>query len=153
MLIELTLAIIFIATSISLLFFIPLIFGAPFEPSSDKRTETIIQLAENCKNKKSLDLGSGNGKLVFALASKGCEAHGYEINPWLVLYSKYKAKKLGLKNAHFHLANFWKKNFNKFDIITLFQMDFIMEKLEKKIKTECKKGTKIITTFAIMRTY
>jgi hypothetical protein len=34
------------------------------------------------------DLGSGDGRLVIALAKSGLKATGYELNPWLVWYSR-----------------------------------------------------------------
>ena len=35
------------------------------------------------------DLGSGDGRVVIALAKEGVHASGYELNPWLVWYSRY----------------------------------------------------------------
>ncbi|MBS3072421.1 methyltransferase domain-containing protein [Candidatus Pacearchaeota archaeon] len=145
MILELTLGIIFIIISISLLLLVPLIIGAPFEPSKDDKIKTILKLASPQKKDKIVDLGSGDGRIVIAFAEKGYEAHGYEINPWLVLYSIIIARVKGAKNAHFHLGNFWNKNLSKFNIVTLFQIGYIMPKLEKKIEKECKSRTKIVS--------
>ncbi len=145
MIFELTLGIIFIIISISLLLFIPLIIGAPFEPSKDNRIKSILKLASPKKKDKIVDLGSGDGRIVIAFAKKGYEAHGYEINPWLVLYSIINAKISGAKTAHFHFGNFWSKDLSKYNIITLFQIGYIMPKLEEKIRKECKNKTKIVS--------
>jgi hypothetical protein len=145
MIIQLTLAILCFLIALSLLFFIPFIIGAPFDPSRKKAVEKILFLATPKKGDVSVDLGSGDGRLVLAFAHRGIEAHGFEINPFLVLYSKYKAKKLKLKNAHFHWKNFWKSDLSKFNIVTIFQIGYIMPKLEKKLLSELPKGAKIIS--------
>ncbi len=129
----------------ALLFFIPFIIGAPYEPSKDKAIKKMIDFANIKKGDVSVDLGSGDGRLVFAFARAGAEAHGFEINPFLVTYSKYKAKKLKLKNAHFHWKNFWHTNLQDFNIVTLFQIGYIMPKLEKKLLSELPKNARVVS--------
>ena len=46
---------------------------------------TIIKLAQIKKNETVVDLGSGDGRLLFASAKKGAYAIGYELNPFMVL--------------------------------------------------------------------
>lgn len=140
---QLFLAIFFIIFSISVLMFVPLIFGAPYEPSSKKRIEQIIKLANVKKGEKMVDLGSGDGRIVAEFAKLGIESYGYEINPWLVLYSKIRYWKL--KNAHFYCKNFWHTNLSKFDIIVSFQIHYVMKKMQRKLEKELKKPTKIIS--------
>jgi cyclopropane fatty-acyl-phospholipid synthase-like methyltransferase len=121
-------------------------FGAPFQPSSNKAVEEIIKLAEIKKGQKIADLGSGDGKIVIEFAKYGAEAHGFEINPFLVWLSKRKIKKLGLeKKAFIHWKNFFKQNFSEFNVITSFQISYIMPELEEKLKKELKKGSKVIS--------
>ena len=86
MILQLILAIIFILISILLLLFIPLIIGAPIQPSKDDKIKTILKLSSPRKKDKILDLGSGDGRIVMAFAEKGYEAHGYEINPSKLKY-------------------------------------------------------------------
>lgn len=125
---------------------VPFIFGAPFEPSRKRAVEKMLKLADIKKGDKMADLGSGEGRLVIEFAKKGAEAHGFEINPALVLLSKRKiaTRKLNGK-AFIHLKNFWKVDLSKFDIITLFQINYVMPKLEEKILKEMKKGSKIVS--------
>ncbi|MCW8965184.1 MAG: class I SAM-dependent methyltransferase, partial [Candidatus Pacearchaeota archaeon] len=94
---------------------------------------------------KMVDLGSGDGRIVIAFAKKGIEAHGYEINPILVLYSKYKIRKLKLNNAKIFWKSFWKANLDSYDIIVLFQYKSLMNKIYFKLKKELKKSAKIIS--------
>ena len=121
-------------------------FGAPFQPSSNKALREIINLAKVKRGDRVADLGSGNGKIVIEFAKLGAEAHGYEINPLLVWLSRRKIKNLGLqKKAFIHSGNFMNSPLGKFNIITSFQISYIMPGLEKKLKKELKKGTKVIS--------
>ena len=121
-------------------------FGAPFQPSSNKATKLIMQLASPNKKQKMADLGSGNAKILIEFAKRGVEAHGFEINPILVWLSRKRIKNLHLqKKAFIHWKNFMKSDLSKFDIITSFQISYIMPGLENKLKKELKKGAKIIS--------
>lgn len=121
-------------------------FGAPFQSSSNKELKEILVLAKPNKKQKIADLGSGNGKIVIEFAKRGIEAHGYEINPLLVWLSRRRIKNLGLqKKAFIHGGNFMNTNLSKFNVITSFQISYIMPGLEKKLKRELKKGSKVIS--------
>jgi formyltetrahydrofolate synthetase len=86
---------------------------------------------------KAMDLGSGDGRLVIALAQAGAEAHGYETNPMLVWWSRYLIKRAGLQDRAFiHRESFWDVSFSSFSVVTLFGMTHIMERLAKKLHSE-----------------
>lgn len=131
-------------------FYLPFLFGAPYMPSSRKETETIVSLAKKYskkKNPKALDLGSGNGRLILALSKSGIEAHGFEINPILLVLTKLKifSTKSKLKNKiSVSQRNFLLENLSKFDIITIFQTNRVMKKLEGKLQRELKRGSIVI---------
>lgn len=129
---------------LGIMFYIfPLFFGAPYEGSGKRKVEDIVKLANAKAGEKVIDLGSGDGRIVIAFAKKGIEAHGYEINPILVLASKYKTRKL--KNAKIHWKSFWKSDFGEYDVIVLFQYKKFMKKIENKLKKEMKKSAKIVS--------
>ncbi len=125
---------------------IPLVFwGAFYVQSQDNQVEKMIEFAEIKSQEKAVDLGAGDGKIVIALAKKGIEAHGYEINPILVWKARQKINKARLnKKAFMHWGNLWGKNISDFDIIIIYGISFAMEKLEKKFKKEAKKNARII---------
>ncbi len=126
-----------------LLYILPLFFGAPYEGSGRKKVADIIKISKIKKGEKVVDLGSGDGRIVIAFAKQGITAHGYEINPLLVLISKFKTRRI--KNAKIYWKNFWKVDLGDYDIIVLFQYGTIMKKLEEKLKKEIKKSAKIIS--------
>ncbi len=132
----------------AILFLIPFAFGAPFQPTSEKQLKNILSLSKIKKGEKIADLGSGDGRIVIEFAKKGAEAHGYEINPLLVFLSRRKIKKSGLHGKAFiHWKNFWKENLGKYDVITLFQVGYVMKKLGEKLKKEAKKKIKVVSHF------
>lgn len=46
---------------------------------------------------------------VMAAAQRGFEASGLELNPWLVWFSRYKARRAGLhRSARFYTRDLWK---------------------------------------------
>jgi protein-L-isoaspartate O-methyltransferase len=134
----------------ALFFVVPLLFGAPFDISRSKSLKNILKLTSPKKGDKIAELGSGDGRVCIALAkkskSKNIIIHGFEINPILVLISKRKIKKLNLNSQiKIYWKNFWSINLKPYNKIVLFQWKTIMNKLEKKLRKELKKGTKIIS--------
>lgn len=122
--------------------------GAPYAPLGKEKIDTMINLLDIKKGDKVVDLGSGDGRIVIGLARKGAQAHGYEINPLLVVISKYKINKAGLgKNAFIHMKSYWNEDVSKFDAITLFGAPHIMKKLKGKFEKELKPGTKIVSNY------
>lgn len=119
--------------------------GAIYVPSTDWVVADMIALAAIQKGETVVDLGSGNGKIVIALAKKDIEAHGYEINPFLVLWSWVLIWKAGVwGKAHVHWGNIFSVEVKRFDVIMVFVVPYIMAKLEKKLQEECNAGTRII---------
>lgn len=128
--------------------FLPFFFGAPWEPTDKKTLGKMAEFAKIKKGEKIVDLGSGTGTIVIEFARNPLvkEAHGYEINPILVWISRIRIKNLGLqKKAFIHFGNFMNKDLSKFDVVFIFQIFTIMPSLEKKLKKELKKGSRIVS--------
>lgn len=143
------LSIVFIFVLIFCTFFVfPWFFGAPYDITRRNALENTIKLVNPQKNDFIAELGSGDGRVCIALAVKNPEAkiHGFEINPFLVLISRKKIKKLNLQNSiKIHWKNFWRVNLSKYNKIVFFQFRSITRKLEKKFDKELRKGSKIIS--------
>lgn len=119
--------------------------GAVYVPSVDWAIEEMIDIANIKKGEKVVDLGAGNGKILIALARKGIEAHGYEINPLLVLWSWFLIWKAGAwGKAHAHWGNIFSVDVTRFDVIFIFVVPYIMPKLEKKLQKELHTGARVV---------
>jgi cyclopropane fatty-acyl-phospholipid synthase-like methyltransferase len=124
-----------------------LFWGALYAPSKEERIKKMIELLDIKKGDKALDIGAGDGRLVIALVKAGAaEAVGFEISPFLVKKAKENIKKAGLEDRAFiYFKNFWKEDFSKYDVITVYGIGYIMKTLEKKLKKELKKGARIVS--------
>lgn len=120
-------------------------FGAVYVPSVDWAVEEMMDMAAIQKGERVVDLGSGNGKILIALARKGIESHGYEINPLLVLWSWFLIRKAGMSGkAHAHFGNIFSVDVRSYDVIFIFVVPYIMPKLEQKLRKELKTDTRVI---------
>jgi protein-L-isoaspartate O-methyltransferase len=128
--------------------FFPLGRGAIYDPSSANETRMMAEIADVRRGEKAADLGSGDGRVVIALAEKGAEAHGYEINPVLVIISRRNIRKAGLaERAHIHWGSFWRKKLSSYELITVFQVGFVMARLEAKLNRELAPGARVVSHY------
>ncbi|KAF7286614.1 hypothetical protein GWI33_004652 [Rhynchophorus ferrugineus] len=119
-------------------------FCLPYIPATNEQLSNIVK---GLKGRKGflLDLGSGDGRIVIETAKRDFIAHGVELNPWLVLYSRINACRNGLgSKTRFLKKDLWKYNISKYDNIVIFGVDQMMNDLEKKIIKECKPKCNIL---------
>jgi cyclopropane fatty-acyl-phospholipid synthase-like methyltransferase len=118
----------------------------PFVPSSDTRLETMMEFAAVKPGEKTLDVGSGDGKVVIALAKQGAMAHGIEIDPKRYHLSLQNIETEGVSDqAHIYHLNFWDADFSPYDLITVYGITGIMTRLGDKIKAQCKPECRIVS--------
>lgn len=124
----------------------PVINGAVYFPSSDENIKAMLALAGVKPGDKVADLGSGDGRILIALANAGVDATGYEVNPLLVLRSRRKIRELGLqRKVEIRWKSFWRENLSPFDIVIVYGIPHIMKKLEEKLKREMKPTAGVIS--------
>lgn len=96
-------AIVWIFISIAFLSFFAIVLrGAPFVPSQKKYLrELFSELYIPAENDVLADIGSGNGIVLNeALRAGFSKVIGYELNPFLALYSKIRLRKLSKKTQN-----------------------------------------------------
>jgi len=126
-------------------YLLPLIFrGGIYVPTKMDKIKKMVDFLEVRPGEKAVDLGSGDGRLVIALAKAGAEAYGYEINPFLVTLARKNIKKAGLEGRAFvYQKNFWKEDLSKFDIIVIYGIFHIMKRLGDKLKNNMKENARV----------
>ncbi|XP_004210573.1 ATP synthase subunit C lysine N-methyltransferase isoform X1 [Hydra vulgaris] len=117
----------------------------PYVPATNKQIENVLKLCKNNGSSKLVDLGSGDGRIVFSAAKHGYLATGYELNFWLVLYSKIYSKLFGFqKTAIFKRQDLWKADLKCFDNIVIFGVPDMMNKLSLKLEVEMNSNSRVI---------
>lgn len=120
--------------------------GGPFVPSNRKSVDAMIALARITKGTTVIDVGSGDGRVLFAAAKEGARAIGIEINPYLVLFTGIKAALGPYKGRVTAIwKNLWKADLSRADIVFVYLIPWRMEELAGKLKRELKPGSLVIT--------
>ena len=133
-------------TYVILVFLLPPFMGAPYVPSSSAVVKQMLQFAQPQPGERMVDLGSGDGRIVMAFAGKGIEAHGYEINPSLVLFSRLAIRARGLQGkAHIHWRSLMGVDFSRFDIVVIYGLPGIMKSLENRLQKDLPPGGRVIS--------
>lgn len=133
---------------VTLIFFmiLAIVMGAPLVPSKPKVVEAMIGLLQLKRGEKFFDLGSGDGRLVIQACKKGAKAVGVEINPYVWLLSYIRAFLSGqILRVIIFLGNYWRTDLRDADAVAVYALPTIMEKLSKKLKSELKKGTRVVS--------
>jgi SAM-dependent methyltransferase len=119
-------------------------FGAPFLPTLSEHVPRALNLINLKPGQTLLELGSGDGRVLIAAAERGINAIGYEINPLLVLYSRYRTRKYRDKVQVFW-GNYWTNTWPQADGVFVFLLQPYMEKLDKKIIQEYSTPVKLVS--------
>lgn len=116
----------------------------PFVPATSAQIENVLKMLQGRRGSV-VDIGSGDGRIVIAAAKRGFEAVGYELNPWLVWYSRYRAWRDGVHHkAKFYISDLWKVSFSRYTNVVVFGVPQMMPELEKKLREELECNARII---------
>lgn len=131
-------------------FIYSLMISTPFYPSRIKALDKAFDELdiEANKNKKFIDLGSGDGRVVLWAAKKGFDAYGVDENPYLILLSRIRTVLFhrGLsKHAHIIHGSFNKIDLSEYAVIYMYIYPKHMESLKEKLKKEMSKDAVILS--------
>lgn len=130
--------------------FIHMFFLVPYVPSSKRVVAKMINVAKLKQKETVYDLGCGDGRLLLAAEKKAkVNAIGFELAPLVFLLAWFK-KLFVHSEIKLCFKNLFNVNLRKANVIFCYLLPNVMPRLAKKIKRECKKGTRIISnTFKI----
>lgn len=118
---------------------------APYVATFAEKIEPVLKAAGLKKGKTFYELGSGDGRLVLVAANMGAESYGIEQSWIRIWYSRFKAFKQKLPNAHFYHGNLFDRQYFPADIVFAYLLPKAIARLEEKLPKELKKGSIIIT--------
>lgn len=129
---------------------VSLFLRVPYVPTKKRVMRKMIEVAHLKNGDHVYDLGCGDGRLLFeAEKTKKVQAKGYELAPIPYLLAKI-GKFFTNSKTTITMGNFFGANLKDANIIFCYLGPETMTKLYKKIKHECKKGTRIISnTFSV----
>lgn len=116
--------------------------AAPYLPTRKKDVGRMIDLAQIKPGERVYDLGSGDGRLVFAAAKKGAEAIGIEIFILPYLYSWIKS--WGNKKAKILFGDLFNYDISGADVVFIFLLNKSYGRLVEKFNRELKPGTRVV---------
>lgn len=122
--------------------------GAWYEPTPEEKVQHIIELLNITPGQCAVDLGSGDGRIVIAMAKMGAYAVGFEKDGKLVQQANENIRIAGLsERAKIIHANFWKIDLSPFERVSVYQMKSIMKKLEHKLQKELPIGARVVSNY------
>lgn len=124
--------IVYMAGGFIILFGFVVFFGAPYLPTLKPQIEIALDLLDLKPGQTMIEVGSGDGRVLLAAAKRGWIGVGYELNPILVLFSRWHTRKYR-SQVRVIWGNALSKDWPKADGIYIFGIDRIMPKLYKKI--------------------
>ena len=122
--------------------------GAFFTKTSDKRLRALVSVLRLGPTSKVIDLGSGKGEVVLAVAKTGAKVTGIEVNPWFVFISRFRLRRHGYaKHAKILHANFWPHDLAQYNVVIVYGIGYMMKHLKLKLERELKPGTKVASVY------
>jgi len=120
-------------------------YGSPFISSSTADVDAMIQLAHIHPGMHIYDLGSGDGRLLFAAAKQGASATGIEINSYCVLLTRIKARLKKESRVTVIHGSLFDQNLSRADVVFVYLLPDILQDLQIKLKNELKPDAVIIS--------
>jgi len=122
-------------------------YDVPFVPTPEVVVRRMLQLAGVKPGEVVYDLGSGDGRIVVIAAREfGARAYGIEIRRDLYEQSMARIKDLGLADrASIINASFFDVNLAEADVITMYLLTSVNERLRPKLERELRPATRVVS--------
>ena len=125
---------------------LPVFFGAPWHPLSDKNIDRIIKFADPKQGEIFCDIGSGDGRVLIAALRKNCvRGIGVEIDPIKVWLSKCFITAANLTDKiQIYRQNMYDFDAGEADIIYLYLTHQALDRLFPEILNRVKPSVRIV---------
>uniref|UniRef100_A0A2R8ZKR9 Adenine nucleotide translocase lysine methyltransferase n=1 Tax=Pan paniscus TaxID=9597 RepID=A0A2R8ZKR9_PANPA len=125
---------------------VPLRLQVPYVGASARQVEHVLSLLRG-RPGKTVDLGSGDGRIVLAAHRCGLRpAVGYELNPWLVALARLHAWRAGCAGSVcYRRKDLWKVSLRDCHNVSVFLAPSVLPLLEDKLRTELPAGARVVS--------
>ncbi|HEY4136828.1 MAG TPA: methyltransferase domain-containing protein [Casimicrobiaceae bacterium] len=120
---------------------------APYAATLTLVVDAMLKLADVGPNDFVVDLGSGDGRIVIAAATrfKARGGLGVDIEPKLVKYANDSAAQAGIADrVTFREEDLYKTDVREASVVTVYLLPAAMPRLEQKLLAELKPGTRVV---------
>lgn len=118
----------------------------PYVPTPIEVVEGMLDMAVVKPGERLVDLGSGDGRIPIAAARRGASALGVEIDARLVSRARTLAEMAGQDaKAKFVRDDLFTVSLREADVVTLYLLPAVNERLKPKILTEMKAGARVVS--------
>lgn len=116
----------------------------PYVPATTEQLSGVAKALAG-RSGRLLDVGSGDGRIVFTAAKAGFMADGVELNPWLVYYSRIAAVLTPqCRHTRFYRKDLWTFNLKPYNNIVIFGVEQMMKDFERKLLKEANEDTVVV---------
>lgn len=120
--------------------------GSPYVPTKSKELDEILRKAKIKAGQIFIELGSGDGRACRKASDQfKAKAVGIDVNPLLILYSRFLSRVNASKNVTFIKQNMFDSDLSQADFVYLFLMPEILKKLAIKMDKDLKKNVVVIS--------
>ncbi|OYT63004.1 MAG: hypothetical protein B6U69_00165 [Thermofilum sp. ex4484_15] len=119
----------------------------PFVPTPLSVVRKMLELAELKPGEVLYDLGCGDGRIIIMAAKEfGARAVGIELRKDLVEQCIKEVKRQGLEDKITVIhGNFFDINVGEADVVTLYLLTSVNEKLKPKLEKELRSGARVVS--------
>jgi cyclopropane fatty-acyl-phospholipid synthase-like methyltransferase len=120
---------------------------SPYAATPDSVVEAMLALAAVGPRDFVVDLGSGDGRLVIAAATRhGARGLGVEIDASLIGIAQRNAASEGVTDrVTFREQDLFDTDLRDATVVTIYLLPSIMDRVAKKLRAELKAGARVVT--------
>ncbi|XP_037360509.1 adenine nucleotide translocase lysine N-methyltransferase [Talpa occidentalis] len=125
---------------------VPLRLQVPYVGASPRQVQNVLSLLRG-RPGKTVDLGSGDGRIVLAAHRCGLRpALGYELNPWLLGLARLHAWRAGCAaSVSYRREDLWKASLRDCHNVSVFLAPSVLPLLEDKLQAELPAGARVVS--------
>ena len=128
-------------------------YDVPYVPTPKPIVRQMLNMSELKPGELLYDLGSGDGRiLIMAAREFGAKCVGIELNVFRYALSNWRIKRMGLDDQIKVIRNsFFEADLTQVDVVFMYLLPSINEKLKPKLINELKKGARVVTFSFVMK--